>query len=51
MRPPRGPVPRTGTMIGLVALVALVVFLVVLDLLAMRYGVDSRVHDARRWMI
>ena len=48
MRPPRGPVPRTGTMIGLVALV---VFLVVFDLLAMRYGVDSRVHDARPWMI
>jgi len=35
----------------MIGLVALVVFLVVFDLLAMRYGIDSRVHDARRWMI
>jgi len=40
--------PRFATMIGLLVLVVL---LVVFDLLALRFGTDSRVHDARRWMI
>jgi hypothetical protein len=32
-------------------LLALALGLLVFDLLAVRYGADSRVHDARRWMI
>ncbi len=34
-----------------IGLLILAVALLVVDLLAYRYGTDSRVHDSRRWMI
>jgi hypothetical protein len=35
----------------MIGLLVLAVLLVAFDLLALRFGADSRVHDARRWMI